>query len=98
MLLFTTCKEDLSVDNNDKNFPVTLRFEQDGDAIHFSWDAAKVSSFEKYALIRSPNPIPPGLFPNIGGLDNVFTSDRADSTSFTDIRRRCFRRYTISYM
>ncbi len=91
MLLFTTCKEDLSVDNSDKNFPITLRYEQDGDAIHFSWDAAKVSSFEKYVLIRSANPIPPGLFPNVGGLDNIFTSDRADSTTFTDFSPPLFQ-------
>lgn len=90
-ILFLHCKEDLSVDNSDKNFPITLLYTLKNDAIEFDWEPAEVSTFESYVLVRSVNPIPPGLSPIFGSTETVFTTDRPDSTTFTDISLPLFQ-------
>jgi hypothetical protein len=80
------CRESLQVDDSDKLFPLELRLESDPDAVRLSWDPANISNFDRYVVLRSRNPIPPGLRPITGGGDPevVFQSDDPNVTSFED--------------
>lgn len=84
-LVVFSCKETLTVDNADQNFPVELHAQPDGESIRFSWDPAQVSTFENYFIVRSPLAIPAGLTPFAGGNSQIiFQSDRPDTTVFVD--------------
>ncbi len=80
------CKDELSIDNSDQNFPLTLQMQSGNDKVTLNWEAAHISDFEKYVIVRSRNPIPVGLRPTFssGDFEIVFQSDLADTTSFVD--------------
>lgn len=85
-LFFYTCKEDLSVDNSDKNFPIELRVETVSGGLKFSWDAANVSKFEEYVLVRSTVQIPVGLIPafSSSSFQILQRTDKVTETEFVD--------------
>lgn len=84
--VFFSCKDILTVDNTDQDFPVELRSEAAGETIRFSWDAAQISTFENYFLVRSALPIPAGLTPfSSSSMQIVFQNDRPDTTVFVDV-------------
>lgn len=86
LIMASGCREDLSVNNNDQFFPLTLRTEAGNDKVQLSWDRANVSTFEKYVLVRSRSPIPVGLRPTFssGDFEIVMQTDDPDSLSFRD--------------
>ncbi|MBL7782640.1 MAG: hypothetical protein JNM22_15540 [Saprospiraceae bacterium] len=86
IMLVASCREQLNVDNTDQNFPLTVNAQKDEDKVVLTWEAANVSNFNKYVIVRSRNPIPAGLSPvfSSGDIEIVFQSDDIDTTSFTD--------------
>jgi len=85
-LSLAACKEELVIDNSDQNFPLTLHAESGNDQVTLRWDVANVSSFEKYILVRSRNPIPTGLRPvfSTSEFEIVFQTDSIQKTEFVD--------------
>lgn len=86
ILAWQACKEDLVVDNSDKNFPITLNFQRLGEGVQFTWASANLSDFEKYVLVRSVDSIPAGQIPaNIfNQAAIIYDPEHRDSTTFTD--------------
>lgn len=86
LVFVSGCREDLIVDNSDQNFPLTLHSETGSDHIRLSWARANVSTFEKYVIVRSRNPIPAGLHPVFSSADFeiILQTDELDSLSFKD--------------
>ncbi len=85
-MLWAACKEDLVIDNSDQRFPLNLQTESGNDKVTLRWDAANVSDFEKYVLVRSRNPIPTGLRPvfSTGEFEIILQSDSVQKTAFVD--------------
>lgn len=80
------CKDNLVVDNSDQNFPLTLNSELGNDKVTLRWEAANVSNFEKYVVLRSRNPIPAGLRPVFSTSEQeiILQSDDIKTTEFVD--------------
>jgi hypothetical protein len=81
---FFACKEKIEIDNTDNGFPLELRMEVNDETPSFSWDAAKISNFGGYTLVRSETPIPPGQKPGFGGSFIVMQTNKADSIKVED--------------
>lgn len=87
LLIFVSgCREDLIINNSDQDFPIVLHTESGSDNVRLNWAPANVSTFEKYVLVRSRNPIPAGLQPvfSTSDFEIIFQSDNLDSISFKD--------------
>jgi hypothetical protein len=85
-LLFFACREDLQVNNDDQDYPLTLRSTAIQDGVKFEWDEAQVSNFEKYVIVRADAPIPNGLKPNnnSGVFQVIFEGDERGALTFSD--------------
>jgi hypothetical protein len=81
-LVWCSCKKDIQVDNNDKNFPLELRVSTSNAATVFSWDEVKVTGFERYVLVRSAASIPAGANPFSNQV--VFESTKFEDTTSED--------------
>ena len=86
LLLAAGCRDNLVVDNSDQNFPLTLQAQSANDKVTLKWEAANVSNFEKYVVLRSRNPIPTGLRPLFSTTDQeiILQSDDIKTTEFVD--------------
>jgi hypothetical protein len=60
LFIFSAC-EKIEVDNDDKNYSMDLLIQQNENIIQLSWTETNVSTFERYIIIRSPQPFPDDL-------------------------------------
>lgn len=86
LLCWAGCKDDLVIDNSDQQFPLALNVIAGNDKVTLQWDAANVSNFEKYVIVRSRNPIPVGIRPTFSTPDFeiILQTDDVKITSFVD--------------
>jgi hypothetical protein len=81
---FFACKEKIEINNDDDGFPLNLRMEVNDETPSFSWDAANVSNFGGYTLVRSETFINPGQKPGFGGTTIIMQTNNADSVKVED--------------
>ncbi len=76
----TSCKKE-KIDDTDQGFPIQLTAEKPGRNIVLNWTETKVSNFEHYSIVRSPNPIPDSPTPQTG---SIATIDDYKTATFED--------------
>lgn len=79
--LILACNKEVTVDNTDKNFPLTLSYSVANGSKLFTWDEVNVTNFEKYILVSSGKEIAKGGTPFDADKNIVFESSNYDDTS-----------------
>lgn len=77
------CRKEINTDNSDKSFPLKLDYSNEGESLHFSWEAANIRGFEKTILVHSSEPFTSGSGPTGTSKTTVFESTDPFATSTT---------------
>jgi hypothetical protein len=83
---FWSCQKELSIDNTDKGFPVSLRVTGPPDNPTIEWDRFNDSRFKRYILVVSEDSIASGLSPlNLPVLVSTTDQDSLRATNISNI-------------
>lgn len=81
-IILSSC-DDSIIDNTDRNYPIDLSIEQEENGpIKLTWTPTRVSTFEKYIIVRSAEPLSDSIVPN--ALTSIVEIEDIELTTFED--------------